>query len=159
MKDLYIISKDFLFKRYLKDRRQFMRVLQLDWICLIWLSHLQLPCRMIPRCLWYSHGLSSEFENFKILSRFLFGWHTFKRSVFSGANDTFHSVAHLCILLRSEFKISPRVILSLRLRYVLVSSAKSFMVEVISLVISFIYTRKSMGPRTDPCGTPAFICK
>jgi len=39
---------------------------------------------------------------------------------------------------------------------ILVSSAKIIGVEVLFIILgrSFIYTRKSRGPRIDPCGTP-----
>ena len=35
------------------------------------------------------------------------------------------------------------------------SSVNSFMFEEILSVKSFIYTKNKIGPRTDPCGTPA----
>ena len=44
--------------------------------------------------------------------------------------------------------------LFLMVRYKMVSSAKRRTLELMLLPISFMYARKSVGPRTDPCGTP-----
>ena len=38
--------------------------------------------------------------------------------------------------------------------YMAVSSAKSLTLDLTWSGRSFIYARKSMGPRTEPCGTP-----
>ena len=39
-------------------------------------------------------------------------------------------------------------------RYMAVSSAKSLTLDLTWSGRSFMYARKSMGPRTEPCGTP-----
>ena len=39
-------------------------------------------------------------------------------------------------------------------RYMAVSSAKCLILDLIWSGGSFMYARKSMGPRTGPCGTP-----
>ena len=39
-------------------------------------------------------------------------------------------------------------------RYIIVSSAKSLTVDRMPLAISFMYKRNSVGPKTEPCGTP-----
>ena len=39
-------------------------------------------------------------------------------------------------------------------RYVIASSAKNLIDDLISFGRSFMYIRKSIGPKTDPWGTP-----
>ena len=39
-------------------------------------------------------------------------------------------------------------------KYLAVSSAKSLTLDLTCSGRSFIYARKRMGPRTEPCGTP-----
>ena len=39
-------------------------------------------------------------------------------------------------------------------RYMAVSSAKSLTLDLTCLGRSFIYAKKRMGPRTEPCGKP-----
>ena len=40
-----------------------------------------------------------------------------------------------------------------------VSSAYSFVVDVIFFVMSLIYIKNRIGPRTEPCGTPACVSR
>ena len=59
---------------------------------------------------------------------------------------------------RSLFKVSLHFTSSSMVMYKDVSSANSFILELISEMMSFMYSMKSKGPRTDPCGTPDCSC-
>ena len=76
-------------------------------------------------------------------------------SVFAGLNLTSHVFAHSVIFSRSVFRVSAAVFGLSTTRKRLVSSAKSLMLDPISLTMSFIYSRNNRGPRIEPCGTPA----
>ena len=76
-------------------------------------------------------------------------------SVLSGLNVTCHLFDQLVILLISFVKISAAVIGSSIIINSDVSSANRRIFALILSTISLIYIRKSKGPRTDPCGTPA----
>ena len=78
-------------------------------------------------------------------------------SVLIGLNVTNQSYAHLAIFSRSEFRSCAAEIGFSTIIKILVSSAKSLMFDPIFFTISFIYNRKSKGPKIDPCGTPANI--
>ena len=83
-----------------------------------------------------------------IKERFCFCWIEF--------NKPCRVFADSVIFSRSVFKVS--VVLGLSTtRKRLVSSAKSLMLDPISLTMSFkfIYSRNKRGPRIEPCGTPA----
>ena len=54
---------------------------------------------------------------------------------------------------RSFWKSWPSIC-ELRARYIAVSPAKSLTLDLTCSGRSLMYTRKSIGPRTEPCGTP-----
>ena len=54
----------------------------------------------------------------------------------------------------SHFSRLSRSLCELRARYIAVSSAKSLTLDLTCSGRSIIYTRKSIEPRTEPCGTP-----
>ena len=60
----------------------------------------------------------------------------------------------MLIFSKSEFKIAALLSGSFNASDTLVSSAKSFIIDSIYLVMSFMYMRNNKGPNTDPCGTP-----
>ena len=64
-----------------------------------------------------------------------------------------HRFSHISRVWRSFCRIidSPSELIA---RYMAVSSAKSLTLDLTWSGRSFIYARKSMGPRTEPCGTP-----
>ena len=64
-----------------------------------------------------------------------------------------HRFSHISRMWRSFCRIidSPSELIA---RYMAVSSAKSLTLDLTWSGRSFIYARKSMGPRTEPCGTP-----
>ena len=61
-----------------------------------------------------------------------------------------HAVSQISSLLRSSRSL---VLFSARL-YITVSSANSLTSELMSASMSFMYTKKRIGPTTDLCGTP-----
>ena len=74
-------------------------------------------------------------------------------SVLAGLNLTSHVFARSVFFSRSVFKVSAAVLRLFTTRKRLVSSAKSLMLDPISLRMSFIYSRNKRGPRIEPCGT------
>ena len=64
-----------------------------------------------------------------------------------------HRFSHISRMWRSFCRVidSPSELIA---RYMAVSSAKSLTLYLTWSGRSFIYARKSMGPRTEPCGTP-----
>ena len=111
----------------------------------------------MPKCLWYVLVLKSMLSKYSVSGRTVFRLQMFSLSVLFALNVTFQVDAHVFIFSRSELSCKVRSGLLSRLRYMLVSSAKSLMVESILLVKSFIYIKKRVGPSTDPCGTPAVM--
>ena len=69
-------------------------------------------------------------------------------SVLIRLNVTNQSNAHLAIFPRSEFRSC-----AAEIRFSTI--IKILMLDPIFFTISFIYNRKSKGPKIDPCGTPA----
>ena len=70
-----------------------------------------------------------------------------------GWNSICHSRFHLSSVRRSVCSFSATSVF-LMLQYVMVSSAKSLMFNIIPSEVSLMKMRNRMGPRTDPCGTP-----
>ena len=56
-------------------------------------------------------------------------------------------------LIRSDWKMLLSVS-DFILRYTMLSSAKNRMGDLMLLFVSFMYSKKRTGPRTEPCGTP-----
>ena len=67
-----------------------------------------------------------------------------------------HRFSHISRAWRSFCKVidSPSKLIA---RYMTVSSSKSLTLDLTWSGRSFIYARKSMGPRTEPCGTQEYI--
>ena len=78
-------------------------------------------------------------------------------SVFVGLKDTIQVSAQWVILSRSMFRHSAADRGCSTIIQRLVSSANSRILEPISVMMSFMYKRKSKGPKIYPCGTPAFM--
>ena len=64
-----------------------------------------------------------------------------------------HIFSHCSRLARSVCRISLSVV-ELIARYKAVSSAKSLTLDLTCSGRSFMYSRKRIGQRTEPCGTP-----
>ena len=75
--------------------------------------------------------------------------------VFLIFKDNLLTFNHLLILLNSVCIVMLRVFKQLLLQEIVVSSANSINDRNLLLFsMSFIYSRKRIGPRIDPCGTP-----
>ena len=72
---------------------------------------------------------SSTLSKYKESGKMVFLLQMLSLSVLFALNVTFHVDAHALILSRSEFSVSARAGFSLRLRYMLVSSANSLMMD------------------------------
>ena len=70
-----------------------------------------------------------------------------------GLNCIFHIFSHCSRLARSVCRTSLSVV-ELFARYKAVSSAKSLTLNLTCSGWSFMYVRKRIGPRVEPCGTP-----
>ena len=103
--------------------------------------------------------LRSTLSKYNESGKVVFLLQMFNLSVLFALNVTFQVDAHVFILSKSELSVNVRAGLSLRLKYMLVSSANNLMIESMLLVKSFIYIKKSIGPSTDPCGTPAVMLR
>ena len=80
-------------------------------------------------------------------------------SVFCGLKFTSHFVDHACNFTRSSLSVCAVSCGSSTIKYRLVSSANNFIVELISVSMSFMKTMNKRGPRIDPWGTPAFMSR
>jgi hypothetical protein len=78
-------------------------------------------------------------------------------SVFCGLKFTSHFVDHACNFTRSLLSVCAVSCGLSTIKYRLVSSANNFIVELISVSMSFMKTINKRGPRIDPWGTPAFM--
>ena len=70
-----------------------------------------------------------------------------------GLNYISHIFSHCSRHARSVCMTWPSVV-ELIARYMTVSFAKSLTLDLTCSGRSLMYARKSIGPRTDPCGTP-----
>ena len=79
----------------------------------------------------------------------------YARKVLVGLNVTNQVAAHCEILLRSKLRQSAAMVgLSTMIKR-LVSSANKRIWEPMSVTMSLMYNKKSIGPKMEPCGTPA----
>ena len=65
---------------------------------------------------------------------------------------------HSCISINSLLIISTSCLLKGPEQYTVVSSANDNMLNEVQLCKSLMYTRKRIGHKIDPCGTPVEIC-
>ena len=70
-----------------------------------------------------------------------------------GLNFISHIFSHCSRHARSVCRAWPSVVEQIT-RYMEVSSAKSLTLDLTGLGRSFMYARKRIGPKTEPCGTP-----
>ena len=79
-------------------------------------------------------------------------------SVFCGLKYTSHFVDHACNFTRSSLSMYAVSCGSSTIKYRQVSSA-NFIVELISVSMSFMKTMNKRGPKIDPWGTPTFMSR
>ena len=77
-------------------------------------------------------------------------------SVLCGLKMVYHLLAQMLNLLRSSFKTLFNSAKLAEEKLKEVSSAKSLAFPIRSSAISFMNNKNKSGPKTDPCGTPAF---
>ena len=117
--------------------------------------------RVSPRCFWFELSLTSELSEMSGIYVVAF---FFQEKIIScaclvwfGSNDIFHWYAPSCIFNRSLLTVEAEMFTHLTVLNKEVSSAKNLTSEFSPCGRSFIEMRKSIGPNTDPCGTPALI--
>ena len=80
-------------------------------------------------------------------------------SVLCGLKFTSHFVDHACNFTRSSLSVCVVSCGSSTIKYRLVSSANNFIVELISVSMSYMKTMNKRGSKIDPWGTPAFMSR
>ena len=100
MNDLYIISKLFRSRRYIRCARISTRLPALITISSTWLPQERFLVKIIPRCLFEATSFITVFPKYTgEIGSFLFLRETSKVSVLEGQKFTSHRSAHLLIVL------------------------------------------------------------
>ena len=152
----YICSNDFLLTLNFSVRMRFNRAQAFDAISWIWLDHVHDFDKMRPRCLWLSvSGSIMLFMN----NGGCCGGSSLRDStiekVFRSWKLTNQFAAQVLMVSRSVLIRFAAIWADSTIMYRLVSSANNRIEQPIFFTISFMYIKKSKGPRIDPWGTPA----
>ena len=152
----YICSDDFLLTLNFSVRMRFSRTQAFDAISWIWLDHVHDFDKMRPRCLWLS--VSGSIMLFMNNGGCCGGSSLRDRTiekVFRSWKLTNQFVAQVLMVSRSVLIRFAAIWADSTIMYRLVSSANNRIEQPIFFTISFMYIKKSNGPRIDPWGTPA----